>query len=138
MSEQHQRPDRHGDGIATTPSESARSAAGSPGSRSDGAVRLLPADVRLSVRPGESVVDAVRRQGYRTRYRCRRGGCGVCKADLVSGEVIYPDAVADSVLSAAEYAAGKCLPCRAHPVGEVVIRLGGRDRLRRLFDPSGG
>jgi CDP-4-dehydro-6-deoxyglucose reductase len=98
-------------------------------------VRFLPADVRLVVRAGESVVDAVRRQGYRTRYSCRRGGCGACKADLVEGEVDYPDTVAESVLSATERAAGKCLPCRAHPVGDVVIRLAGRDRLRRLFGP---
>ena len=105
------------------------------------AVRILPADVLLTVLPGESVVDAVRRHGYRTRYSCRRGGCGTCKADLVEGEVRYPFPIAGSVLSDAERAAGKCLPCRAEPVGDIVIRLSGQDRLRRLFgfiDPASG
>jgi len=108
---------------------------------SHAAVRILPADVQLTVLPGESVVDAVRRHGYRTRYSCRRGGCGTCKADLVEGEVRYRLPVAGSVLSDAERAAGKCLPCRAEPVGDIVIRLSGQDRLRRLFgsiDPASG
>lgn len=106
-----------------------------------GSVRFLPADVSISVRAGESIVDAVRRQGYRTRYSCRRGGCGACKADLVTGEVTYRVPVADSVLSGTERAEGKCLPCQAAPVGDVVIRLGAKDRLRRPFaflDPNDG
>lgn len=94
-------------------------------------VRLLPADVLIPVDPGESIVEAVRRNGYRTRYSCRRGGCGACKADLLAGELTYPQPVADSVLGPAERAAGKCLPCRAHPVGDVVVRLAAGDRLRR-------
>jgi CDP-4-dehydro-6-deoxyglucose reductase len=108
---------------------------------SDAAVRILPAGVRLTVLPGESVVDAVRRHGYRTRYSCRRGGCGTCKADLVEGEVRYPFPIAGSVLSDAERDAGRCLPCRAEPVGDIVIRLSGQDRLDRLFgfiDPASG
>ncbi|MBJ8347074.1 2Fe-2S iron-sulfur cluster-binding protein [Antrihabitans sp. YC2-6] len=108
---------------------------------SAGAVRILPANVRFSVEPGESIVDAVRRIGYRTRYCCRRGGCGACKADLVAGTVHYSVPIAESVLSVAERREGKCLPCRAHPVGEIVIRLAERDRLRRTFgfiNPASG
>ncbi|GAB3398698.1 2Fe-2S iron-sulfur cluster-binding protein [Amycolatopsis echigonensis] len=98
-----------------------------------GAVRILPAGVRLTVHIGETIVDAVRRHGYRTRYCCRRGGCRACKADLVEGEVGYPVPIAESVLSAEERAAGKCLPCRAQPAGEVVIRLSEKDTLTRVF-----
>lgn len=103
-------------------------------SRAYAGARILPAGVELSVRPGESIVDAVRRHGYRIRYSCRRGGCGACKADLVEGAVRYPVPIASSVLSDAERAAGKCLPCRAEPVGNVVIRLSGRNQLRRVFE----
>ena len=92
---------------------------------------MLPADVLVSVNPGESIVEAVRRHGDRTRYSCRRGGCGACKADLLAGELTYPLPIAESVLSPAERAAGKCLPCRAQPAGDVVIRLAAGDRLRR-------
>ncbi|MFE4754990.1 2Fe-2S iron-sulfur cluster-binding protein [Streptomyces mirabilis] len=102
-------------------------------SSSRGAVRILSAGVRLTVLPGESIVDAVRRHGYRTRYSCRRGGCGVCKADLVEGHVHYRLPIAESVLSEADRDGGKCLPCRAEPVGDVVIRLSGRDQLRHIL-----
>jgi CDP-4-dehydro-6-deoxyglucose reductase len=98
-----------------------------------GTVRILPADVRLGVRGGETIVDAVRRHGYRTRYSCRRGGCGLCKADLVTGELTYSTPVADSVLTPAERRRGRCLPCRAHPVGDVAIRLGDGDELRNVL-----
>ena len=96
-------------------------------------VRILPADVRLNVRPGETVVDAIRRHGYRTRYACRRGGCGACKAELVDGAVTYATPVAESVLSQADLGNGKCLPCKAEPLGEIVIRLADRDRLRYVY-----
>jgi CDP-4-dehydro-6-deoxyglucose reductase len=102
-------------------------------------IRLLPADVAITALPGESIVDAVRRHGYRTRYSCRRGGCGACKADLVTGQVTYCVPIADSVLTATERADGRCLPCRAVPDGDVVVRLAERDRLRRPFaflDPT--
>ena len=98
-----------------------------------GTVRILPNGVKLTVRHGESVVDAIRRHGYRTRYSCRRGGCGACKAQLVDGRVTYSVPVADSVLSDDDRRDGRCLPCRAEPVGDVVIRLAERDRLRNLF-----
>jgi len=108
--------------------------AGSPTSVTPGgSVRILPADVQLTVWRGETIVDAIRRHGYRTRYRCRRGGCGVCKADLIAGDVSYRVPVAGSVLSQAELDQGKCLPCRAEPLGEIVIRLSARDRLRRII-----
>lgn len=96
-------------------------------------VRILPDDVTLDVRPGESIVEAVRRHGLRTRYLCRRGGCGACKADLVAGTVRYTSMLADSVLSPAEEAAGKCLPCRAQPQGDATIRLSAKDCLRDVF-----
>ena len=90
------------------------------------AVRVVPHDIEVWARPGESVVDALRRHGWRSPYRCRRGGCGACRAQLRAGELLYPHAVADSVLSAADRAAGACLPCRAVPVTDVVIDIGAR------------
>ncbi|GGM92874.1 hypothetical protein GCM10011609_32930 [Lentzea pudingi] len=88
------------------------------------AVRVVPHDIEVWARPGESVVDALRRYGWRSPYKCRRGGCGACRAQLRAGELLYPRAVADSVLSATEQAAGACLPCRAVPLTDVVIDLG--------------
>jgi ferredoxin len=95
-------------------------------------VTVLPDDVAVEYRDGESILAALYRTGYGYRTGCRRGGCGICKVDLVTGEVGYPVTVADSVFTGAERAAGTCLSCRAVPRGDVVIRL--RDeRLRRLI-----
>lgn len=94
-------------------------------------VTVLPDGVRVRARIGESVLAALYRSGYGYRTGCRRGGCGICKVDLVDGEVGYPAVVAESVFPHGERAGGTCLSCRAVPEGDVVIRL--RDeRLRRL------
>ncbi|TDD61701.1 2Fe-2S iron-sulfur cluster binding domain-containing protein [Kribbella antibiotica] len=87
-------------------------------------ITVLPQGLQVVAQPGESVVDALRRQGWRSRYKCRRGGCGVCKAQLVNGRVRYLQPVAESVLGTTELAAGRCLPCRAVPVTDVVVDLG--------------
>ncbi len=86
-------------------------------------VRVMPDGVKLQGRHGETILDVIRRSGYRCRYGCRRGGCGRCRATLLAGAVDYPAAVADSVLSQSARRAGECLLCRAVPVGEVTVEL---------------
>ncbi|MDI3313829.1 MAG: 2Fe-2S iron-sulfur cluster-binding protein [Mycobacterium sp.] len=94
-------------------------------------LRLLPGDIELSVHPNESILETIRRNGFTYWYGCRRGGCGVCKADLVSGEVRYPKVVAYSVLSEQERAANVVLTCRACPVSDdVVLQLRHAERLK--------
>lgn len=87
------------------------------------------ADVRVMARPGETVLGALSRSGYGYRVGCRRGGCGVCKVDLLAGRVDYPVLVAESVLSPRERDDGTCLSCRAVPREDVVVALRD-DRLR--------
>lgn len=72
---------------------------------------------------GETILGGLFRCGYATRVGCRRGGCGICKVDLLDGSVDYERPVAESVLSEEERAAGVCLPCRAIPRGDVTIAL---------------
>jgi len=93
-------------------------------------LRIEPAGVVVGLLDGEPMLTGLKRSGYTHRFGCRRGGCGICKVELVSGAVRYPVRVADQVLSAAERADGVCLSCRAVPEGDVVIRLGPGDRLR--------
>jgi ferredoxin len=88
-------------------------------------VTVLPGPVRVHADDGETVVDGLRRAGWRMPYKCRRGGCGACRARLVYGEVRYAVPIAASVLSESDRAGGQCLPCRAIPATDVVIDLDG-------------
>ena len=99
-------------------------------------VTLSPAGLTIVVEPDETVVDGLRRLGYRTRYKCRRGGCGVCRATLVEGVVSYPAGVCTRVLAGdgedgegGTASAQPCLPCRAVPETDVHLRLGPSDRI---------
>jgi NAD(P)H-flavin reductase/ferredoxin len=64
----------------------------------------------IAVRAGETLLDAALREGIALPFDCRNGGCGECKATLRSGTVEF-GAYQPGVLSAAERAAGKILPC---------------------------
>jgi CDP-4-dehydro-6-deoxyglucose reductase len=93
-------------------------------------MRIEPAGIAVRSLGGESILTALARCGYSHSFGCRRGGCGTCKAQLVSGEITYPSRVADQVLDLDERAAGVCVTCRAVPVSDVVIRLRDDDKLR--------
>jgi CDP-4-dehydro-6-deoxyglucose reductase len=90
-------------------------------------VTIVPGGTEVQVRPGETIVEGLRRAGWRSRYCCRRGGCGICKCRILAGAVTYPGPVAESALSAAERSAGLCLPCQAVPLGDTVIEQRDRD-----------
>jgi ferredoxin len=93
-------------------------------------ISVPAAGVEVEARPGETVLAALVRAGYGHRVGCRRGGCGVCKVDVVAGSVRYPTVVADTVLTQDERAAGRCLTCRAVPSSDVELRMLDDDRLR--------
>jgi CDP-4-dehydro-6-deoxyglucose reductase len=94
-------------------------------------VTVDPDGVEVALLDGETILAGLYRSGYAYRTGCRRGGCGICKVDLVSGDVDYTRTVAESVLSEDERASGTCLTCRAVPRGDVTIALRDED-LRRV------
>ena len=96
-------------------------------------VTVLPDGVRISATDGETVLAALGRAGLKYRIGCRRGGCGICKLQLLAGEVRYERPIADSVLSDDEKVAGICLSCRAVPITNVLIELQEGDKLRRVL-----
>ncbi len=96
-------------------------------------VTVLPDEVRISAADGETVLAALGRAGLKYRIGCRRGGCGICKLQLIGGEVRYERPVAESVLSDDEKVAGICLSCRAVPITNVIVELQEGDRLRRVL-----
>ena len=96
-------------------------------------VTVRPDGVRIPAADGETVLAALGRAGLRYRIGCRRGGCGICKLQLLAGEVRYEKPVAGEVLSDDEKVAGICLSCRAVPITNVLIELQEGDKLRRVL-----
>jgi CDP-4-dehydro-6-deoxyglucose reductase len=87
-------------------------------------VRIEPQGWEAHLSEGEPILAGLNRCGYTVRQvGCRRGGCGICKLELVAGTVTYEKIVADDVLSGDEKAAGKCLTCRAVPDGDVTLHV---------------
>ena len=75
-------------------------------------------DIRFPCEPNETVLDAAQRAGYELPYSCRKGVCGSCKGQLVSGEV---RAYAGDALSAAEQADRQVLYCQTRPRSDLEI-----------------
>jgi ferredoxin len=96
-------------------------------------VTVLPDGIRIPAANGETVLAALGRAGLRYRIGCRRGGCGICKLQLVGGEVRYERPIAESVLSDDEKVEGICLSCRAIPITNVLVELQEGDKLRRVL-----
>ena len=78
-------------------------------------------DVEVQLRDSETILGGLHRAGYAARTGCLRGGCGICKVDVVDGTVSYAERVADTVLTPQERADGVCLICRAVPDEDTVI-----------------
>lgn len=89
-------------------------------------LRVVPEGVSVELLTGETILEALQRTGHVYRVGCRRGGCGICKVDIVSGDVTYPRPLADRLLSDDERGAGVCVSCRAVPVGDLTITLRGQ------------
>jgi ferredoxin len=87
-------------------------------------------DVVIATRADEPILAALGRHGYAYRFGCRRGGCGMCKVTVLSGQIEYRVTVSAQVLTCDDVQAGVCLSCRAVPRTDTVIRLSPDDTLR--------
>jgi ferredoxin len=90
---------------------------------SSGRMTVIADGMTVPVRPGDTVFDAIMRVGFRIPYACRRGRCGACKVQLISGHVVYTTSVPAQLFSEEERAAGICLSCTAIPLVDVHVRL---------------
>jgi NAD(P)H-flavin reductase/ferredoxin len=82
-------------------------------------VTVPDTEFRFPCEPNESLLDAAQRAGLEIPYSCRKGVCGTCKGQVVSGEV---RAYAGDALGTAERAEGLALFCNALPRSDLVIR----------------
>jgi NAD(P)H-flavin reductase/ferredoxin len=82
---------------------------------------LVHPDNRIvPVRPGETILEAALRDGIAFPYECRNGGCGRCKCTVSYGSVEHGPHQ-ESVLTAAERAAGLVLACSAMPLTDLEL-----------------
>lgn len=79
-----------------------------------------PGNRQVSVRSGETLLEAGLRAEIQMPYECRNGGCGVCKCVVLNGRVDQ-GYYQPSALSEEEIAQGKALMCCAVPVSDVEI-----------------
>jgi ferredoxin-NADP reductase len=86
-----------------------------------GRVRLADRNAVLETRPGETLLEALERNGYHPQFSCRVGSCGTCKLRRVSGQVREVAEIDPSVLTPSERAQGYVLSCVSQPVGEVTL-----------------
>ena len=93
-------------------------------------VRVQSKDIAFEAQGNETLLEAGLRAGLSFAYGCSNGGCGECKARLVSGEVVKlrPH---DYRLTEAEAARGVALMCCYAPLGDMVIEaaLPGADEI---------
>lgn len=88
------------------------------------AFRLLvqPGAQRVTVRAGETLLEAGLRAGIALPYECRNGGCGACRCNVVHGSVDH-GAYQPSALPDEARERGEALLCCATPLSDVEIAL---------------
>ena len=62
-------------------------------------VTVHPTGEVIYVEPGETILGGLYKAGYAYTIGCRRGGCAICKVDVLEGTVSYNRTVADDVLT---------------------------------------
>ena len=54
-------------------------------------VHFEPSGHQIEVSDSEHILTAALRHGLQIPYSCRGGACGACKAQIIEGEVDYPE-----------------------------------------------
>jgi glycine betaine catabolism B len=81
----------------------------------------------ITVRAEEPILVALERAGIAADSRCRSGQCGICRAELISGEVfIDPETDARRMVDR-QY--GFIHTCSTYPVGDCSIRISSSEAL---------
>jgi NAD(P)H-flavin reductase/ferredoxin len=84
------------------------------------AVSVHPDERIVTARAGETLLEAGLREGLPMPFDCRNGACGLCKGELLAGEVRMRP-YDSSALSETERSGGKTLFCCAEPLADLEI-----------------
>lgn len=85
-------------------------------------VTFVGDDRALGCHTDQTLLHAGLRSGVQLSYECASGGCGSCRAQLVSGEVrsLWPDAAGLSERDRRR--SNRILMCQSVPLGDVVVK----------------
>jgi ferredoxin len=99
-----------------------------PGSSPEFAYRIRVADgsVELSSSPDQTVLAAFERFARAAiQVGCRSGGCGVCRVQVLEGQV-RAEKMSLRHVNPAQRAAGYALACRIYPASDLIIAVAPR------------
>ncbi len=83
-------------------------------------IQILPSEHEFFVEGTDTILDAALRAGLALDYGCSNGNCGLCKAKIISGQVMKTRHH-DYVVSEAEKGMGYVLLCSNTAVTDLVI-----------------
>ena len=86
-------------------------------------LELPEQDTTIAAAPEHTLLHSLLAAGQPWTSSCRNGSCRSCLGQLESGTVRY--GIAWPGLSAEEKAAGRVLPCVAHPTSDIRLRFVG-------------
>lgn len=84
-------------------------------------IQVEPGGISFDAADNESILDAALRQNVALAYSCRDGLCGACKARILDGKLVYPDARPEA-LSEEEQHEGLALLCQARAVSNLKLQ----------------
>jgi len=85
-------------------------------------ITLLPFEKQFTCGDNETILQAAIRQGFNLRYGCKHGGCGMCKAQVVEGDVDNTEASSFALMDF-EKQQGLSLLCCAYPESDISLEL---------------
>nr|ALV86424.1 hypothetical protein [uncultured bacterium 16] len=85
-------------------------------------IRIEGGSQPFSCGPDQTVLQAMRMADVRgLDYKCRAGGCGTCRAQVLEGS-FATGAMDPEQIEEAEVARGIVLACQLHPRSDLVVR----------------
>lgn len=84
---------------------------------------LEPSGKTIKVKEGQSLLDAVIRNGVQIPYGCRHGSCSACKAQVLEGDYQHMNRVTEYSLMGFEREEGYILMCSTLAESDLVVEI---------------
>jgi len=86
-------------------------------------VTLEPSGKTITVKEGQTILDAAIRNGIQVAYGCRHGSCSACKCQVLEGDFEIMDRVSEYSLMSFEREEGFTLMCSTLAESDLVIEI---------------